>query len=106
VEVSGQVTAAESQLVDAQVEMAQLRADQAVAMKLVDQKNRETAQLLGQVMQVRKQNARLQGQIATYQQHVRDLRKSRWRRFGLRIGIARKAAWETLSQSPEGSDAG
>ena len=106
VEVSGQVTAAESQLVDAQVEMAQLRADQAVAMKLVDQKNRETAQLLGQVMQVRKQNARLQGQIATYQQHVRDLRKSRWRRFGLRIGIARKAAWETPSQSPEGSDAG
>lgn len=32
--------------------------------------------------------------VARYRQYVADLRKSRWRQLGLRIGTARRAAWE------------
>lgn len=37
---------------------------------------------------------RLEQQAAMYRQRVEDLRKSRWRRIGLRLGVARRAAWE------------
>ncbi len=121
-ETFGQVTLAESGLVDARIEMARLRADQAVAMKCLDQKSHENTQLMGEVMQLREENAhlhsrvgqlseqdarlreqhdelqereaRFQGLAAASQQYVRDLQSSRWRRLGLRIGIAKKAAWE------------
>ncbi|MGE0481526.1 MAG: hypothetical protein AB7Q17_13745 [Phycisphaerae bacterium] len=37
---------------------------------------------------------RLRREVETYRQRVEDLRKSRWRRIGLRLGVARRAAWE------------
>jgi ADP-heptose:LPS heptosyltransferase len=36
----------------------------------------------------------LQHEVNEYRQRVLDLQKSRWRKLGLKIGIARRAAWE------------
>lgn len=36
----------------------------------------------------------LQHEVNEYRQRVLDLQKSRWRKLGLKIGVARRAAWE------------
>lgn len=50
------------------------------------------AQLAAESLQ--SQLAHWQHQAATYRQQMQDLRRSRWRKLGLRLGVARRAAWE------------
>jgi ADP-heptose:LPS heptosyltransferase len=78
-----------AQLLSAQRETeAALSRERDLTQKL-EQMERAHAALVNHLEQIRKENQNLQ-------QQVDELRSSRWRRIGMKIGIAKKTSWERL----------
>jgi chromosome segregation ATPase len=115
------IVALETQLQDAGVRLAQARADRDTMLSFVQQRLEDRRPLLEEIGGLRHDNqllldelsrakrllsdveririsgserSVLEQDIARLRQCVMDLQKSRWRKIGLRFGLAKLAAWE------------
>jgi len=97
----GQVTELEARIADREVRLAGAKHDCALVVSSNDQfaaqceaLRREIEAAVQRTGQLAAQQAEAGEAAARYRQFVADLRKSRWRKLGLRLGVARRAAWE------------
>ncbi len=99
--VRTQAAQAAARAVDAEAVMERMKADYKVAMRFLGQKISECARLRDQgqlVADLQAQIVQLRQEVLVQQQRVRDLQASRWRKLGLKLGAARRTAWEAPTE--------